>query len=308
MNKNWLLIAIVLCYSVNGGAQQVIPLYEVVPNAIASIDVIERSDTTSTGRIRTSRVTTPALTVFFPTREAANGTAVIICPGGGYSYLVMNQEGTEVAEAFAKKGVTAFVLKYRLPNDKIMPDKAIGPLQDAQQAIKMVRERAVEWHIDTAKIGIIGFSAGGHLASTASTHFNDKIIENKNNTSLRPDFSILVYPVISFSDSLAHKGSRRALLGRDTASIAKTDFYSNEKQVTAATPPTFLLHAADDKVVLVGNSISYYQSLIRCGVKAEMHIYFGGGHGFGLHNKTTIDQWWDRCINWMGANRWMKGE
>lgn len=308
MNKNWLIIAVLFCYSISSDAQQVIPLYETVPNAIASKEVVEKSDTTATGRIRTSMVTMPTLTAFFPATGKANGCAVIICPGGGYSYLVMNQEGTEVAEAFAKKGVAAFVLKYRLPNDKIMHDKAIGPLQDAQQAIKMVRERAGEWHIDTAKIGIIGFSAGGHLASTASTHFNDKIIDNKNNTSLRPDFSILVYPVISFSDSLAHKGSRRALLGRDTASIAKVDYYSNEKQVTAATPPTFLLHATDDKVVQVGNSISYYQSLIRYGVKAESHIYFAGGHGFGLHNSKTPDQWWERCISWMVANKWVKAE
>ena len=301
-------MAALLCYAINSNAQLVIPLYATVPNSITSIDVLEKSDTTATGRIRTSKVTVPTLTAFFPAKDKANGTAVVICPGGGYSYLVMNQEGTEVAEAFSKKGVAAFVLKYRLPNDKIMQDKTIGPLQDAQQAIKMIRERAGEWQIDPLKIGIIGFSAGGHLASTASTHFNDKVIDNKNNTSLRPDFSILVYPVISFSDSLAHKGSRRALLGRDTSSMAKTDYYSNEKQVTADTPPTFLLHCEDDKVVPAGNSISYYQSLMRCGVKAALHIYPTGGHGFGLHNKTVPDQWFDRCINWMVANKWLKGE
>jgi acetyl esterase/lipase len=308
MNKNGLLMAVLFCCAVNSEAQQVIPLYETIPNAIAATGVIEKSDTTATGRIRTSSVTVPTITAFFPAKDNANGTAVIICPGGGYSYLVMNQEGTEIAEAFTKKGVAAFVLKYRLPNDKIMPNKTIGPLQDAQQAIKLVRERAGEWDIDTAKIGIIGFSAGGHLAATASTHFTDKVIDNKNNTSLRPDFSILVYPVISFSDSLAHKGSRRALLGRDTASVMRTDFYSNEKQVTASTPPTFLLHASDDKVVSVGNSISYYQSLIRSGVKAELHVYYAGGHGFGLHNKTTPDQWWERCMNWMAANNWVKAK
>jgi acetyl esterase/lipase len=308
MKKNRLLIIALVIGYFNSEGQQVIPLYEKVPNAIASTEVVEKSDTTATGRIRTSMVTVPTLTAFFPPADKANGTAVVICPGGGYSYLVMNQEGTEIAQEFNKKGVTAFVLKYRLPNDKIMINKTIGPLQDAQQAIKMIRERAMEWHIDTAKVGIIGFSAGGHLASTASTHFNDKIIENKNNTNLRPSFSILVYPVISFSDSLSHKGSRRALLGKDTASATQVDFYSNEKQVTAATPPTFLLHASDDKVVPVGNSIAYYQSLISHGVKAEMHIYFAGGHGFGLRNSKTGDQWWERCINWMVANKWVKAE
>jgi len=305
MNKKLLLFTLWVLLQGKTEAQQVIALYETVPNSIASTEVRERSDTANS-RIRTSRVTVPTLTAFFPEKGKENGTAVIICPGGGYSYLVVNQEGSEVAEAFNKKGVTAFVLNYRLPNDLIMRDKTIGPLQDAQQAIKMVREKAVEWNIDPARIGIIGFSAGGHLASTASTHFNDRIIDNKRNTSLRPDFSILVYPVISFSDSLAHKGSRRALLGKDTASMAKTDFYSNEKQVTARTPPTFLLHCGDDKVVAVGNSISYYQALIRNGVKAELHIYPTGGHGFGLHNKTIIDQWLDRCFNWMAGNKWIR--
>lgn len=306
INKNWLKLGVLFCLPVFGNAQQVIPLYERVPNSIISAEVREKSDTTTTGRIRTSLVTTPTITAFFPDADKAQGTAVIICPGGGYSYLVMNQEGTEIAQAFNKKGIAAFVLKYRLPNDKIMPDKTIGPLQDAQQAIKIVRERAAEWHIDASKIGIMGFSAGGHLASTASTHFNDKVIDNKNNTSLRPDFSILIYPVISFDDSLAHKGSRRALMGKDTTSGQKRDFYSNEKQVTSATPPTFLLHCEDDRVVPVGNSISYYESLIRNGVKAELHIYPSGGHGFGMLNKSTPDLWWERCINWMVGNKWIK--
>jgi acetyl esterase/lipase len=306
MSKNWLIIAVLFFLPFMTTAQQVITLYETVPNSIHSDKVVERSETTSTGRILARSVIAPTLTAFFPPKDRAQGAAVIICPGGGYSYLVMNQEGTEVADSFVKKGVAAFVLKYRLPNDSIMTNKTIGPLQDALQAIKMVRERAAEWQIDPARIGIIGFSAGGHLASTASTHFNDKVIENKNNTSVRPDFSILVYPVISFSDSLSHKGSRRQLLGKDTASLAKVDFYSNEKQVTAATPPTFLLHATNDRTVLVGNSISFYEALVRYGVKAEMHIYAAGGHGFGMHNRTTTDNWWDRCINWMIANKFIK--
>jgi acetyl esterase/lipase len=306
MNRGWMMITILITCRVNSSAQQVIPLYEAVPNSISSNKVVERSETTATGRILARSVIAPTITAFFPPKDKAQGAAVIICPGGGYSYLVMNQEGTEIADSFVAKGVAAFVLKYRLPNDSILTNKTIGPLQDAQQAIKMVRERAAEWQIDPARIGIIGFSAGGHLASTASTHFNDKIIDNKNNTSVRPDFSILVYPVISFSDSLSHKGSRRQLLGKDTASMAKVDFYSNEKQVTAATPPTFLLHATNDRTVLVGNSISYYEALVRNGVKAEMHIYAAGGHGFGLHNRTTTDQWWDRCINWMIANKFIK--
>ncbi len=305
--KNHLLITIAfLLLFLYGTAQQEFPLYKVVPNSVKATAMTEKWDTTATGRILVRSVTVPSITAYFPSKEKATGAAVIICPGGGYSYLVMNDEGSSVAEAFAQNGVTAFVLKYRLPDEKIMVNKTIGPLQDAQQAIKTVRERAAAWNIDPARIGIIGFSAGGHLASTASTHFNEKIIENPDNTSLRPDFSILIYPVISFTEQLAHKGSRRALLGKDTIVAAKVDQYSNEKQVTAATPPAFLLHSSDDKVVPVANSIAYYQALLAAGVKAEMHLYFAGGHGFGLNNKTNKDHWFDRCLNWMRANDWIK--
>jgi acetyl esterase/lipase len=304
INKK-IFIIVALLYTVNCFAQRVIPLYDKVPNALADTSYAEKSDTVK-GRIRTSRVTQPTLTAFFPAPGKANGAAVVICPGGGYSYLVMNQEGTDVAEAFVKKGIAAFVLKYRLPSDKIMKDKSIGPLQDAQQAIKMLRQQATEWNIDPSKIGIIGFSAGGHVASTASTHFNDKVLDNPSSINLRPDFSILVYAVISFSDSLAHKGSRRALLGAD--SLKKADLYSGEKQVTPNTPPAFLIHCGDDKVVPVNNSISYYQALIANGVKAELHIYPTGGHGFGLNNKTISDNWLDRCFNWMVSNKWIQGE
>ena len=307
MTNKLLFIAAILFAGVNCYSQQVINLYKTVPDSIASVVVNEKSDTATNSRIRIGQVTRPTLTVFLPEKDKSNGTAVIFCPGGGYSYLVINREGTDIAEAFAKKGVAAFVLKYRLPNDKIMTDKSVGPLQDAQQAIKIVRERAVEWNIDTSHVGIIGFSAGGHLAATASTHFNDVVIDNKENSNLRPDFSILVYPVISFSDSLAHKGSRKALLG-DNPSMDQVERFSNERQVTAKTPPAFLIHCGDDKVVSVRNSIAYYESLLRNGVKAELHIYPTGGHGFALNNSTVTDQWLDRCFNWMTSNKWLKPE
>lgn len=300
------MFAVLLFMCLDGRAQQVFPLYRTVPNAIKTAAVAEQWDTTATGRVLVRSVTAPSITAYFPSKEKATGTAVVICPGGGYSYLVMNQEGSDVAKIFAENGVAAFVLKYRLPDSKIMINKTIGPLQDAQQAIKTIRERASGWNINPDRIGIIGFSAGGHLASTASTHFNDQVIDNPGRTSLRPDFSILVYPVISFTEPLVHKGSRRALLGKDTAVAAVVDQYSNEKQVTAATPPTFLLHSSDDKVVPVANSIAYYQSLIAAGVKAEMHIYAAGGHGYGLNNKTNKDHWFERCLNWMRANGWLK--
>jgi acetyl esterase/lipase len=282
-------------------AQTVLPLYANIPNAIAT-DVKEKTDSTNPKKIKVSDVTVPTLTVYLPENAQPNRPAVIICPGGGYSFLVVNNEGSDVAQEFNKKGIAAFVLKYRLPNNRTMLNKEIGPLQDAQQAIKMVREHASQWNLDPSKIGIMGFSAGGHLASTASVKFSKPVIPNENNTSLRPDFSILIYPVISFTDSLAHKGSRDNLLGAN-AEPEKIREFSGELQVTAQTPPAFLVHCSNDKVVPVANSLRYYEALQKNGVNAELHIYPSGGHGYGLHNGTTNDNWFERCINWMTANK-----
>jgi len=278
-------------------AQSIVHLYKKVPNAIKA-ELVEKTDSSKNGRIITRYVTDPTLTVFLPEKNIANGAAVIICPGGGYSYLVMNHEGTDVAKELNRNGIAAFVLKYRLPSDLIMKDRSIGPLQDAQQAIKTVRERAKEWNIDTARVGIMGFSAGGHVASTATTHFKNVVIENKEKTSLRPDFSVLIYPVITFQDSILHKGSKKALIGED-ATKAQTDAYSNELQVSKETPPAFLIHCSDDKVVPVVNTVNYYRALKDNGVKAEMHIYATGGHGFGLNNPTRTDKWFELCMAWM---------
>jgi len=280
-------------------AQTVIHLYKNVPNSKPN-NVYELNDTTSK-RGKVSKVTDPTLTTFLPEPSKANGTAIIICPGGGYSYLVVNDEGANVARDFAAHGIAAFVLKYRLPSDIIMITREIGPLQDAQRAIQLVRERAAEWHIDVAKIGIMGFSAGGHVASTLSTHYQKAVIDNPKNISLRPDFSLLIYPVITFQDSILHKGSKKALIG-ENASPEKTREYSNEVQVTTDTPPAFLVQAANDKIVPVANSINYFTALQKHGVKAEIHIYQEGGHGFGMNNATTQDKWMDRCYNWLLSN------
>jgi len=297
MKKLFLALMLLFFSSTYLFAQSIVKLYQKVPNSI-SADLAEKTDTSKNGRITTKNVTVPTLTVFLPDKKIANGAAVIICPGGGYSYLVMNNEGTEVAKEFNKNGIAAFVLKYRLPNDLIMKDRSIGPLQDAEQAIKMVRENAKDWNIDTAKVGIMGFSAGGHVASTASTHYTNLVIENQKKTNLRPDFSLLIYPVISFQDSILHKGSKKALIG-ENASVEKTKEYSNEFQVNKNSPPAFLIHCTDDKVVPVENSINYYQALKKNGVKAEMHIYATGGHGFGLNNATRQDKWIVQCIAWL---------
>ena len=288
-------------------AQQELPLYGggPIPNSKASADMETVDSSGHPVRLSLSKVSRPTLTVYLPPAGTANGTAVIICPGGGYMHLAFTHEGTDVARMLNGMGIAAFLLKYRLPSDETMVDKTIGPLQDAQRAIQLVRQRAADWGVNPDRVGIMGFSAGGHLASTAGTHFGTAYIDNTSHTSLRPDFMVLLYPVISFDNSYGHRGSRDALLGThpDTALIRE---YSNEFQVTVSTPPTFIIHAEDDNVVPVVNTLYFYEALQRHGVPAEMHIYPKGGHGFGLHNPTTKDEWADRLRNWMDANGWLK--
>jgi len=280
-------------------AQQLAPI-NLYPNGVPNSKPAPADYVEVDGNDHASKVSIPTLTPFFPQKGTANGSAVVICPGGGYSGLAIDKEGYAVAKEFAKIGVTAFVLKYRLPSDAIMIDKTIGPLQDAQQAIAIVRMRAREWGINPGKVGIMGFSAGGHLASTAGTHFDKQVIENKANISVRPDFMMLMYPVISFGE-MAHKGSKDNLLGTG-ASQQKIDLYSNEKQVNTNTPITFLVHAEDDNVVPVQNTLMFYDALLKNNVKGEMHIYQAGGHGFGLINSKSSEHWFDWCKSWMDEN------
>jgi acetyl esterase/lipase len=281
---------------------KVIKLYpDGIPNSKVAADYKEITEAVPGGGSRIKNVSNPEMLVFYPKKKKSNGAAVIICPGGGYKYLSMTNEGYSIAEKLNKEGITAFILKYRLPDDEIMVDKTIGPLQDAQQAIKLIRENASSHHIDANKVGIMGFSAGGHFASTAGTHFNQVVIENPNNTNLRPDFMVLVYPVISFGE-FQNKGTRVNLIGKNpTDELVKS--FSNELQITKDTPITFLVHAADDKVVPYQNSMLFYSKLIQEGVKGEMHIYPAGGHGFGLNNKTTKASWFDSMITWLESNK-----
>lgn len=282
------------CASVK--AQEIINLY---PNGVPNSKPSSIKEVYNNGMFR--GVTNPTLEVYLPEKDKASGTAVIICPGGGYSVIVYNGEGVSTAKAFAQKGIAAFVLKYRLPDDSIMLNKTIGPLQDAQQAIKMVRDNAVKWNIDVSKIGIMGFSAGGHLAATEATHYKEALIENSSNASLRPDFQILVYPVISMQDGLTHKDSKRQLLGKNPTKEV-VDLYSNELQITENSPPTYITHAADDNVVDVDNSINYFEALRHKKVPVEMHIYPKGGHGFVFKQPN----WMQPLFEWMIANKWMK--
>lgn len=287
-------------------AQQVVELYPgKIPGAKKAPASYKEVKHTEDGKLRgLSKVFEPTLTVYRPEKGVGNGTAVIICPGGGYTHLAIVHEGEEVGQTFAKIGVTAFVLKYRLPDDTTMSDKQFGPLQDAEQAIYTVRKDAAKWGVDPAKIGIMGFSAGGHLASSLAVHYMDSKIENKEKLSLRPDFAVLIYPVISFT-APSHKGSRVSLIG-ENATQAQKEYFSNEKQVNAQTPPAFLVHANDDDVVPVGNSILFNEALVAAKVPVETHLYQTGGHGFGLHNKTTADEWFERLKNWMTANSLLK--
>lgn len=279
-----------------------IPLWDKIPGAIEAADYKQEPRLDAQGNITGIRkVTEPTLKIFLADNKNAKNAAVIICPGGGYAHLSHEKEGDKVAAWFQSIGISAFVLKYRLPSDAIMKDKTIGPLQDAQEAIRTLRRRAAEWNLDPAKIGVIGFSAGGHLASTLSTHYNDKVYDAKDNVSARPDFSILIYPVISMEDAITHKGSKENLLGKN-ASSGMVEKYSNEKQVTAETPKTFLVHATDDKTVPVENSINYYLALKQHQVPVEMHIYENGGHGFGLGVQGTNKSWPKACEKWLVAN------
>ncbi|MEA5139143.1 alpha/beta hydrolase [Arcicella rigui] len=280
-------------------AQQESPLYpNGVPNA-KQVPNTQKSVTDANGILRISEVTVPTLTVYPANPAKANGTAVIIFPGGGYTILAASHEGSDVAKVLNDMGVTAFVLKYRLPNDNAQIDKTIAPLQDAQQAIRSVRKDAIKYGINPNKIGIMGFSAGGHLAATTGTHFDKQVGELASEISVRPDFMILGYPVITFKE-FGHAGSREKLVGKNPDQ-ALIDEYSNELHVTKETPPTFLVHAGDDMAVPVKNSLVFYEALQKNGVLAELVIYPKGGHGFGLNNKTTKEKWMDNVKNWMDS-------
>jgi|SRR5579883_3127197 len=239
----------------------------------------------------------PTLTPYVVPPGRGVGTAVVVCPGGGYMHLAMDHEGDQVARWLNSLGVSAFVLKYRLGPKYHHPVE----LGDAQRAIRTVRWRAAEYRVAPDRIGIMGFSAGGHLASTAGTHFdagNASAADPIDRVGSRPDFLVLGYPVISFGP-FAHKGSLRALLG-DNPDPKLVELLSNELQVTAQTPPTFLFHTTEDKTVPVENSVLFYMALRKAGVPAEMHIYERGPHGVGLApTDEALSSWPGRLADWL---------
>lgn len=272
-----------------------------VPGAILAPAIHQVIDS-SGGWVKIINVTSPTLEMYLPEKNKANGTAVIICPGGAYYGLAFVHEGKQVAQWLSSLGVTAFVLHYRLPNDATMKDKSLAPLQDAQLAMRLVRKQAKEWNIDPLKIGVMGFSAGGHLASSVSVHYNDKVYETTDTTSARPDFSILIYPVITMDAAATNTGSRDNLLGKaPSEKIVK--YFSNELQVTKNTAPAFLVHSIDDGAVPVVNSINYAMTLKQNKVPCELHLYQTGGHGYGMgYSSNTESTWPQACEKWMKMN------
>ncbi|MEZ6055725.1 MAG: alpha/beta hydrolase [Planctomycetaceae bacterium] len=244
----------------------------------------------------------PSIRIYPATGEHPTQTAVVICPGGGYGALAYDHEGHQVAKFFNRMGVTGVVVKYRLGSRYHHP----APMHDAQRAIRYVRAHAKELKLSEHQIGVMGFSAGGHLASTVSTHFDagdPAATDPIDRVSCRPDFSILCYPVISFKSDFGHKGSVRNLLG-DNPDPALIESLSNETQVTKETPPTFLFHTGADKGVPVQNSLVYYRALVEQGVPAELHVYQNGPHGVGLApGDPILSTWGDRLRDWMQTNQ-----
>ena len=283
-------------------AQDFLPLYPAgIPNS-KPVANKQKATKGADGIERISDVSVPTYR-FFPAPASKNPqSCVVICPGGGYRILASSHEGYDIAAKFNEIGVSALVLYYRLPADSAQVEKKYAPLQDAQAAIALVRTNAAKWNIDPAKVGIMGFSAGGHLAATASTHFNKDYTGSLSGANLRPDFSILLYPVISMRP-FGHGGSKQSLLGKNPTE-EELALFSNEEQVTAQTPKAFIVHASDDNAVPLKNSLLYAERLTANKVPVDLHVYAKGGHGFGLNNKTTSgDLWFDRLITWMKANQ-----
>jgi acetyl esterase/lipase len=283
-------------------AQDFLPLYPAgIPNS-KPVANKQKANKGADGIERISDVSVPTYR-FFPAPASKNPqSCVVICPGGGYRILASSHEGYDIAAKFNEIGVSALVLYYRLPADSAQVEKKYAPLQDAQAAIALVRANAAKWNVDPAKVGIMGFSAGGHLAATASTHFNKDYTGSLSGANLRPDFSILLYPVISMR-SFGHGGSKQSLLGKNPTE-EELALFSNEEQVTAQTPKAFIVHASDDNAVPLKNSLLYAERLTANKVPVDLHVYAKGGHGFGLNNKTTSgDLWFDRLIAWMKANQ-----
>lgn len=275
----------------------ILPLWPsgAIPNDLQRRDIPERAYVNDDKILVIADVNEPTLSVFLPPKETATGAAVLVIPGGGYWIVAADHEGDAVARWFNSQGIAAGVLKYRLPDPRLWSEPREVPLQDAEKGMKLLREHATEWRIDPNKIGVLGFSAGGHLAATLCTRWQNE----PDSALVKPDWSVLVYPVISF-DQQGHPGSAERLLGKD-ASPELLRAWSPELQVTAATPPAFLVHSADDGAVPPMNSILYFSALRKFKTPAELHVFETGGHGYGLAQNIdgTVSGWPELCRTWL---------
>ena len=297
------LIMLGLAHSANAQTLTVKLWPDSIPGAINCPDYIEKVN-----GVLVEQISNPEILVYLPPQEKANDTAVLICPGGGYwGVAVYHQETVDITKWLNEQGIAAIVLKYRLPSDKIMKNKSIGPLQDAQQAMRIIRKNAKQWHINPQKVGVMGMSAGGHLAATLSTHYDAKVYKAEN-ISARPDFTVLECPAISFTSNVPHNNAGGSatvfenvienLIGKNPTDAA-LKYYSTEQQVTTNTPPAFLAHAADDTIVPFKQSITYFQALLDHKIPAEIHIIQKGGHDL------LPETWFQSFLLWMKGNGWL---
>ena len=261
----------------------------------------ETEQTEITDFIRLSLVQEPDIAVYLPPKRCATGEAFLICPGGSYGVLSYDWEGVQIAKWLNTKGIAGIIVKYRLPNSKSNIVSHLSPLLDVKRAMRMTRFHSAEWNIKENKVGIIGFSAGGHLAATLITRFDDGDSSSQDpveRISCRPDFAGLIYPVITMLNPHVHENSRNNLISANATDEIKKQ-YSNELQVKENTPPSFIIHSADDDIVKVENSLLMYQALKDKNVPAELHIYPFGGHGFSLAiGKEYLQNWTDRFMEW----------
>ena len=301
MLRFYSIILLMMFQSVATAQDTIIPLWpeDKIPN---HIETDEKEVQDYKDILRISNVQKPTIEIFLPAKSNATGQAMLIFPGGGYHILAYDWEGTDIAKFLNGKGIAGIVVKYRLPSSKTQIEKHNVPLIDAQRAIRMVRNNAEKWNIKEDQIGIMGFSAGGHLASTLGTHFDERVYESIDaidEQNARPDFMALIYPVVTFTQTTKHSGSQKALLGT-TPDKKLSEHFSNELKVSSETPPTLLIHATDDSSVPVENSLLFFQALKDKGVPATMHIYPKGGHGFSLARKDLhLRSWTEHLFEWM---------